>query len=143
MNTIKLTFFFLILFASTGLRAQLTFDQVLAQVDKTQTEGTARPAPFSAATFPGGQQQLLAKLTNAVAYPELAQKYAVEGTVVILLKLDRLGKVTERKVIKGLGFGCDEAALAALDSLPDWNPARANGKLVDSSVYVPLKFRLR
>ncbi|WP_020571656.1 energy transducer TonB [Neolewinella persica] len=143
MNTIKLTFFFLFLFASTGLRAQLTYERVVAEVDKTETEEAPRPAPFSAATFPGGQQQLLVKLTNAVTYPELAQEYAVEGTVVILLKLDRLGKVTERKVIKGLGFGCDEAALAALDSLPDWNPARAEGKLVASSVYVPLKFRLR
>lgn len=83
------------------------------------------------------------RLTQKITYPELAREYAVEGTVVILLKLDRKGRITDRRVIKGLGFGCEEAALAALDSLPPWNPARAAGKRIGSNVYVPIRFRLR
>jgi TonB family protein len=148
MNTAKLTFFALFFLMSAALSAQLAPSQLMAEVDETEIEKKSSPtisspAAFSAASFPGGPQQLMAKLSKAVAYPDLAREYAVEGTVVVMLKLNRRGKVTERKIVKGLGFGCDEAVLAALDRLPNWNPARAAGKRVDGIVYVPMKFRLR
>lgn len=143
MNYLKPVFFFLLFCSLTGVIAQSTDVHLVANVNKTPTEWAGGPAPFSAATFPGGQQQLFTELTKKVIYPDLAREYGVEGTVVILLQLDRKGQVTDRSVIKGLGFGCEEAALAALDSLPDWNPARASGRRISSNVYVPIRFRLR
>lgn len=99
--------------------------------------------PFVAASFPGGTKQLFRQLSERVEYPELAREYAVEGTVVVRLELSATGKIVGQEIIKGIGFGCDEAALQALASLPTWNPARRGAAAVGTHVYVPLRFKLR
>lgn len=99
--------------------------------------------PFVAASFPGGAKKLYRRLSEQIKYPELAREYAVEGTVVVRLQLGASGEIVGQEVIKGIGFGCDEAAVAALNSLPDWNPARKGGYEVASFIYVPLRFKLR
>ncbi|MEL7162879.1 MAG: energy transducer TonB [Bacteroidota bacterium] len=105
---------------------------------------TSVKAPvFAPATFPGGEEVFLATIGQRLTYPELAREYGIEGTVVVKLQLDRTGKVTDRTVIQPLGFGCDAAALTALEELPHWQPARRLGRRTESFVYVPLRFRLR
>ncbi len=46
-----------------------------------------------------------------LTYPPAALAAKVEGTVVIRYGLDYRGKVTDAKVKKGIGHGCDEEAL--------------------------------
>lgn len=100
-------------------------------------------APFTAASYPGGQAALEEQLRTNVVYPQLAQDYAIEGTVVVRLSLNENGKIVKREVVRGLGFGCDEAALSALAQMPNWNAARRGSKQVSGFVYVPLRFQLR
>lgn len=118
----------------------------LAEVSSATATVASVPAadlPFVAASFPGGAKQLYRQLNKQTKYPELAREYAVEGTVVVRLQLGASGEIIGQQVIKGIGFGCDEAAIAALNSLPDWNPARKGGYEVASFIYVPLRFKLR
>src|SRR5215475_382251 len=48
------------------------------------------------------------------AYTDEARLRAIEGTVVIRAEFDSQGNITVLNVVKGLGFGLDENALAAL-----------------------------
>ena len=48
-----------------------------------------------------------------VPYPEAARHDGVEGKVVMELEILRNGRVGKAKLLKGIGYGLDEAALAA------------------------------
>jgi protein TonB len=51
-----------------------------------------------------------------VAYPAAARRQQVEGTVTLEVTVGADGKVLRVKVLKGIGYGLDEAATRALES---------------------------
>jgi TonB family protein len=147
MNSIKFAISFFLLLLVCALTAQTTTldpgPAIANFTPKTPVRSVRPVEAFTAASFPGGQEALLRELGATLEYPELAREYAIEGMVVIRLTLDSSGLIRNRKVVRSLGFGCDEAALAALANLPRWNPARRTGQKIDSVVYVPIRFSLR
>ena len=60
-------------------------------------------------------------------YPDEAKKNDIEGTVLLRIWVDENGDVTDAKVVKGLGFGLDEASLAAIRK-HKFKPATKDGQ---------------
>jgi len=79
-----------------------------------------------------------------LVYPELARKAGIEGKVMVEVKINLDGSVSEAKVLESLGEsnGCDEAAILALKSVK-WKPALKDDKPVACSVKIPLQFKLK
>jgi TonB family protein len=75
-------------------------------------------------------------------YTEDARKRAVTGDVVLEIVIKSDGSVGDVKVLRGLGHGLDERAVAAVR---DWRfaPARRLGTPVDVIVEVEVEFSLR
>ncbi|MBI3112421.1 MAG: energy transducer TonB [Ignavibacteriales bacterium] len=86
----------------------------------------------------GGIQAIMARLQ----YPVLAMRNKVEGIVILLCTIDTSGQVTEVKVIRGIGFGCDESAVNAI-SKTKFRPGKHQGKAVTTKTTIPLRFRAR
>lgn len=148
MSFSKLVFALFPLVLSCALSAQspalLASAKVHPVLPSTTLLSEITPAKvFKAATYPGGQEALLNQLRTSVKYPQLAREYAIEGTVVVRLSLGANGRVTDREVVRSLGFGCDEAALKAVAKLDRFQPAIRAGHQRSSVVYLPLRFRLR
>ncbi|MDR3611224.1 MAG: energy transducer TonB [Ignavibacteriaceae bacterium] len=61
-------------------------------------------------TIIGGDEELGKK----IIYPEEAKKIGVSGSIMIHAFVDEKGNVVGTKLIRGIGFGCDEAALDAV-----------------------------
>lgn len=76
-----------------------------------------------------------------LVYPDLAIRAGVEGTVIVLAYVNRDGVVTGTDVVRGIGGGCDEAAMDAVRKVK-FNPGMQRGKPVNVKVSVPVKFRL-
>jgi hypothetical protein len=55
----------------------------------------------------------LSSIQEQVHYPELAKKSGIEGRVFLQFVVDENGRVVDPIVTRGIGAGCDEAALAA------------------------------
>lgn len=53
-------------------------------------------------------------LEKLMMYPEIAKRAGVEGFVVVRVQIDENGKVIKANVIKGIGAGCDDAAVDIL-----------------------------
>ncbi len=66
-------------------------------------------------------------------YPEEAKKNEIEGTVVLKVTIDEEGVVTDVKVLRGLGFGLDEAAAAAMRK-HKFKPAVKDGEKVGTTI---------
>ncbi|MCH8960881.1 MAG: energy transducer TonB [Bacteroidetes bacterium] len=84
----------------------------------------------------------LAALLREVQYPVIAQRAGIEGRVILQFIVDEQGRVNEPKVIRGIGGGCDEEAVRALQTVR-FRPARQRGKPVKVKMSLPVTFELR
>lgn len=81
-------------------------------------------------------------LQKRVKYPEIAKKAGVEGTVFLQFIVDESGNVVDPAVVKGIGAGCDEAALEAI-RVAKFKAGRQRGKPVKVKFSLPVRFRLK
>jgi protein TonB len=75
-------------------------------------------------------------------YTEDARRRALEGDVVLEVVVTQSGSVDRVKVIRGLGAGLDQSAIAAVRQWR-FDPARRRGSPVDVIVEVSVEFRMR
>ena len=84
----------------------------------------------------------IAAIQNKIVYPEIAKRAGVEGTVYIKAYVNKKGIVTKAVVLKGIGAGCDEAALKAVKETK-FKPGSQRGKPVNVMVSIPVVFKLQ
>lgn len=83
----------------------------------------------------------IANILKDLVYPEEATKNKIEGKVLVSFIVDEKGNVTKPTVIRGIGYGCDEAAVKAL-STARFTPGKENGKTVKVKLVLPIMFKL-
>jgi periplasmic protein TonB len=74
-------------------------------------------------------------------YPEIARRAGIEGRVIVQFIIDQEGNVVDPVVVRGIGGGCDEAALEAVSHLK-FSPGRQRGRPVKVRYSLPIIFRL-
>ncbi len=84
----------------------------------------------------------IAAIQNKIVYPEIAKRAGVEGKVYVKAFVDTKGNVTKVEVQKGIGAGCDEAAMKAVKETK-FKPGKQRGKPVNVQVSIPVVFRLQ
>lgn len=85
----------------------------------------------------GGMTALMKNLE----YPELAIRAGIQGRVYVLAFVNEQGDVVRAEVLKGIGGGCDEAALAAVKKAK-FIPGKQRGKPVKTRISIPVEFKL-
>lgn len=93
-------------------------------------------------SFPGGMKAFYDYVAKNVQYPERARSNNVSGKVFVQFVVDKDGSITDAKAIKGIGFGCDEAAVKVLEGSPKWNPGKQRGRAVKVRMVLPISFTL-
>lgn len=83
----------------------------------------------------------LAKLQKSIKYPELARKAGIEGRVFVQFVVDERGNVVNPVVIRGIGGGCDEAAVEAVRDAK-FKPGMQRGRPVKVQYSLPIVFKL-
>jgi protein TonB len=81
-------------------------------------------------------------IQKKIVYPEIAKRAGVQGRVFVKAFVDEMGNVTKVELIKGIGAGCDEAAMNAVQQT-EFKPGKQRGKPVKVQVTVPVLFRLQ
>lgn len=92
--------------------------------------------------FPGGESALLAYISKNTHYPQDAIEAGVSGKVFIGFVIDKKGKVTDVKLLRGVSSALDDEAIRVIKGMPDWTPGRQNGKPVRVAYQVPVNFTL-
>ena len=77
----------------------------------------------------------------AAVYTDEARGRGIQGDVIVQAYFDENGIVTALKVLKGLGYGRDENAVAALKAWR-FSPALRNGLPVSAVAEIEVPFRL-
>lgn len=94
------------------------------------------------AEFPGGMAKFYA-FAGKTPYPPMASENNIQGKIIVSFIVEKDGKLTDIQVLRGLGYGLDEAVVKQLKSCPRWTPAIQNGKPVRERYSLPLNFQLQ
>jgi len=92
--------------------------------------------------YQGGQKALGKFLASRLRYPVRARENKIQGKVYIGFVVEKNGSLSDFKVIRGIGGGCDEEAIRVLKLSPLWRPGYFNGKPVRTSYTLPITFQL-
>ncbi len=84
----------------------------------------------------------LGDLQRKVKYPEMARRAGIEGRVTVQFIVNEQGRVENPRVIRGIGGGCDEAALEAVKQAK-FSPGMQRGRPVRVQYSLPIVFRLQ
>jgi protein TonB len=93
--------------------------------------------------FPGGTGELYKYLGQSIKYPPLAKESGIQGRVFVNFVVEPDGSISNVKVLRGIGGGCDEEAVRVVESMPSWKPGKQRGKAVRVSYNLPIKFTLQ
>ena len=93
--------------------------------------------------FPGGEQAMFDFVANNVVYPQEARDKEIEGRVFVRFIVEKDGSVSDVKVAKGIGGGCDEEAVRVVKAMPKWKPGKQDGKPVRVNFTMPFFFKLQ
>jgi TonB family protein len=111
-------------------------------INRSESEGDVYTVVDDMATFPGDMPALLKHIASNLLYPVQARRMGIEGTVFVEFVVQTDGSITDIRAKKGIGAGCDEEAIKAVQSLPKWNPGKNNGVAVKSRLVLPINFKL-
>lgn len=92
--------------------------------------------------YPGGEDARLKYLQDNLKYPEMAKEGNISGVVYITFVVEKDGKVTNVKVLRGIGGGCDEEAIRVIKAMPKWSPGKQRTRPVRTQFNMPIKFTL-
>ncbi len=121
---------------SSSLFANITNEEVETEVkvDTTEVLTVAEVMP----EIEGGIQELYKK----IVYPRAAQQNNVEGRVFIRFIVDENGDVQSPEILRDIGAGCGDAAVAAIEKVK-FTPGKQNGQPVSVYFTLPVTFKLQ
>jgi protein TonB len=92
--------------------------------------------------FKGGAGAMTKYLVESIKYPKTAREKGINGTVYVTYVVEKDGAVSNVKILRGIGGGCDEEAIRVVREMPNWIPGKNKGKPVRVQFNLPIKFAL-
>ena len=123
-------------------RVGVPSDLKTKMVEKSGTDPISNKDVDKKPYFPGGEKVRIQYLNDIIDYPEKALSEGVEGVVYVQFTVEKDGSITNAKVLKGIGSGCDKEALEVIKNMPDWEPGKKDGEPVRTQLNMPVKFSL-
>lgn len=95
------------------------------------------------AEYIGGKEALVHDIKNNLVYPQKAKEEMIEGRVFVKFIVKKDGSTCNHEIVRGVNPDLDQAALQTVKKLGRWEPAKINGKSVNSYFMLPVTFRLK
>jgi TonB family protein len=109
----------------------------------SKKDSTLYKNPSEAPDFNGGMMAFGRFLQKTLKYPAAAQRSNVSGKVYVQFNVCTDGTVCDLKVVRSVGFGCDDETLRViLLSSGKWKPATVRGKAIKSKHTIPINYQL-
>ncbi|SES21253.1 energy transducer TonB [Pedobacter rhizosphaerae] len=92
--------------------------------------------------FEGGMKAWAKYIQRNLRYPSMAQENDVSGKVFLSFVVEKDGSITDVKVLKGIGYGCDEEAVKVIKKSPLWKAGMNKGIPVRVRYNMPISFTM-
>lgn len=95
------------------------------------------------AEYIGGKEAVVHDIKNNLVYPQKAKEEMMEGRVFVKFVVKKDGSTCCYSVVRSSDSVFEQAALQTVKKLGRWEPAKINGKPVNSYFMLPVTFRLK
>ncbi|WP_343532141.1 TonB family protein [Pedobacter sp.] len=92
--------------------------------------------------FPGGMEGWAKYIQRNLRYPSMAQDEGVQGKVFLSFVVEKDGTITDVKVVKGIGYGCDDEAMRVIKKSPRWKAGMQNNLPVRVRYNMPISYTI-
>ena len=130
---------------STSIPVYVTEEPVaIKKEDVIEIKNDEPPVLFAEEmpSYPGGNAERMKFLAANIKYPPFALENGIQGTVYVQFIIDSKGNITDFKIQRGIGGGCDEEAERVIKMMPQWHAGKQNGKAVRVIYNMPVVFRI-
>lgn len=131
---------------STYLPVKIEMTDAAQEEAAVETSGMRDFGPTNVYTIPAhpetGNRAFKQYLEKSYKYPKEARDLKVEGTVMIEFKVDATGALSEFRIVRGIGNGCDEEVIRLILQGAKWIPTTKDGTPVNDKARVKFKFEL-
>lgn len=93
--------------------------------------------------FKGGQKKLFEYLGKNIKFPPAAKANGISGKVYVNFTVNKDGKISNVKVLRGVHELLDKEAIRVVKAMPPWTPGKQRGKAVRVSYNLPINFILK
>ncbi|MEI8006186.1 MAG: energy transducer TonB [Bacteroidota bacterium] len=93
-------------------------------------------------SYPGGDSLFRQFLTEHAAYPQEARNNHVSGKVFASFIVEADGSISHIEILRGIGYGCDEAVAGALGKMPSWSAGMIKKNTVRVKLIAPFEFKI-
>lgn len=122
------------------LLAETAVDSLKSYKTNTLTSGTVVYLnPDTLASFPEGENGLKIFISQNLRYPLEAMKRKIQGTIYVRMVIKGNGEITNIEVRRGHEL-LQKEAIRVVSLMPDFIPAKADGKNVASYFTLPFRF---
>ena len=95
-------------------------------------------------SFMGGDANMFSKWVNErLVYPEIAKENGVQGRVTLQFTVEKDGRVTKVKILRGVDPSLDKEAVRVVSESPKWKPGKQRDRAVPVTYTFPVIFQLR
>ena len=122
----------------TEVQDYVPVEEVEEEEEETQIFQVVETMP----EFKGGNAARIKYLQNNLKYPTMARESGIQGKVFVTFVVERDGSITDVKVLRGIGGGCDEEAVRVIKGMPRWSVGKQRGKPVRVQFNMPIVFKL-
>lgn len=92
--------------------------------------------------FEGGESEMYKFLKDNLEYPDQARETGIQGIVYTTFVVEKDGSITNIKLLRGIGGGCDDEAIRVISLMPKWTPGLQRMKPVRVAFNMPISFKL-
>ncbi|WP_199118946.1 energy transducer TonB [Pedobacter sp. ASV28] len=92
--------------------------------------------------FPGGMNAWAKYIQRNLRYPSMAQDEGIQGKVFLSFVVEKDGSITDVKIIKGIGYGCDDEAIRVIKKSPRWKAGMQNNLPVRVRYQMPISYMM-
>lgn len=92
--------------------------------------------------FPGGDEACLRWIQENINYPKECKELGIQGRVIAKMIVNADGKITDIEITRSPDERLSAEAIRVIKAMPDWIPAKKDGKAVESTFNLPIMFRL-
>jgi len=90
----------------------------------------------------GGYEAFYKYVAKNLKYPSQARRQNIQGKVYVSFIVERDGSISDVKVTRSIGGGCDEEAERVLKGSPKWKPGKQRHQPVRVRMSIPIGFQL-
>jgi TonB family protein len=123
--------------------AQVVRQGAILQIDEAGKEAIPLMTVEVQAMPKGGLKKFHQYIEKNLRYPSEAKERGIKGKVNLQFTVEKDGSLTNIKVLKGLGYGCDEEAIRLMKAAPKWYPSKIQGIPRRVTRTLPITFKLK